>query len=122
MKENNNIITYPNFYAVLPAKIRYDQDLSSTAKIIYAEITALTNRNGYCFAKNKYLANIFNLNTRQVSNILRELANKKYIDIEIINNNIRKIYIINNEELNNNNNTNDERIELFEYDWLNEEE
>jgi hypothetical protein len=34
----------PSFYAILPADVRYAEDLTSLQKILYAEITALTNK------------------------------------------------------------------------------
>ena len=39
---NNN----PTYYAVLPADVRYDTNLSPQEKILYAEITALSNKEG----------------------------------------------------------------------------
>ena len=49
----------PNYYAVVPANVRYSRDLSSTAKLIYGEIAALANKEGYCFASNAYFASLF---------------------------------------------------------------
>ena len=33
----------PNYYAVLPAIVRYDNDLKPNEKLLYAEIVALSN-------------------------------------------------------------------------------
>ena len=30
----------PNYYAIVPAKIRYDPNLTNLSKLLYAEITA----------------------------------------------------------------------------------
>ena len=49
----------PNYYAIIPATVRYDNRLKSAEKLIYSEITALANKNGYCFAKNKYFTELF---------------------------------------------------------------
>ena len=40
-------IRLPSYYAVLPAKVRYDPDLPPNAKLLYAEITALAGEHGY---------------------------------------------------------------------------
>jgi hypothetical protein len=34
----------PNFYAIIPADIRYSKELSMFQKLLYAEITALTQK------------------------------------------------------------------------------
>ncbi len=45
----------PGFYAILPATVRYDRRLKSAEKIFYAEITALSDKTGYCYAEQRLL-------------------------------------------------------------------
>ena len=42
----------PNYYAIIPAEIRYDKKLTPNSKLLYGEITALANKEGYCWAGN----------------------------------------------------------------------
>lgn len=90
----------PNYYAIIPANVRYDKELSSTAKILYSEITALCNEKGYCWANNNYFMELYSISDRQVRNILKLLKEKKYISIQLIDNKIRKIFIVDNPEKN----------------------
>lgn len=88
-----------NYYAILPATIRYSKELSSSEKLLYAEITALTNKKGYCYAKNKYFAELYNVTNHTVSQWVSHLEKLKYLKIELIRdskNEIkeRRIYII----------------------------
>lgn len=72
----------PGYWAVLPAAVRYDQELSSSAKLLYAEISALTGETGYCFAANAYFEKLYDLSERTVIRLIRELAARGYVRIE----------------------------------------
>ena len=89
----------PNFYSILPSAIRYDKKLSWFDKILYSEITALTNYKGYCYAYNSYFENVFNVSQSTITRAIKNLENFKYITIDLIksnNNQVleRRIYIL----------------------------
>ncbi|MBQ9607831.1 MAG: helix-turn-helix domain-containing protein [Lachnospiraceae bacterium] len=73
----------PNYYAIIPADIRYDKSLKDKAKFLYAEITALCNKDGYCFASNKYFADLYGVRKETISRLLNELKNRGYIEIKL---------------------------------------
>lgn len=75
----DNSITKPRYYAIIPAKVSCDSELSSLAKLFYGEITCLTKAYGVCFAGDKYFANLYNIDKRQVRRIIKKLADKGYI-------------------------------------------
>jgi len=74
----------PNFFAIIPANVRYDSELSPNAKLLYGEISALCNKDGCCFATNKYFANVYNISIQTASNLINQLKEKEYIDIEMV--------------------------------------
>ena len=84
----------PSFYAVIPSDVRYDEDLSSTAKLLYAEITALANSKGYCFASNDYFVQLYKISKRQIITLIKKLEQANYIKVEYEKNQ-RKIYLQN---------------------------
>lgn len=74
----------PSFYAVLPASVRYDKKLIPNAKLLYAEITALQEANGYCFAFNDYFAELYGLKPATITSLLKNLKDNGYIEVEIV--------------------------------------
>lgn len=88
-----------NYYAVIPATIRYSKELKPNEKLLYGEITALANKYGYCYAQNRYFAGLYNVNIETVSRWLSHLQKLGFIKIEIKRNDkkeiiARNIYII----------------------------
>ena len=76
--------TQRNFYAVIPAFVRYDKDLQPNAKLLYGEITALSNEKGFCWAENEYFANLYNVSKTSISKWISCLIKKQYITSEIV--------------------------------------
>lgn len=83
----------PSYYAIIPANVRYDNDLSPNSKLLYGEITSLCNDKGFCWATNQYFSNLYGVSERTIQNLIKQLVDKKYIKIEMINNTRRLIYI-----------------------------
>lgn len=83
----------PSYYAIIPANVRYDKDLCANAKLLYGEITSLCNEKGYCWATNQYFANLYEVSDRTIQNLLKQLVEKNYIQIKILDNFRRLIYI-----------------------------
>lgn len=81
------------YYAIIPANVRYDSELTDKAKLLYGEITCLSNKEGYCFATNKYFAKLYNCTNRAIQNAISKLQERGYINIVIEDNYQRKIYI-----------------------------
>ena len=55
------------YYAVIPAYVRYDKDLTPNAKLMFGELTALSNDKGYCYASNKYFSELYQVSTVSIS-------------------------------------------------------
>lgn len=71
----------PNYYAVLTADVRYDKNLRCSEKLMYAEITALSNKDGYCTASNEYFAELYGVTTKAVSGWVSNLKSRQYINV-----------------------------------------
>jgi len=68
----------PNYYAIIPAEVRY-ADITPNAKLLYAEISALTNMNGKCNASTNYFSKLYNVSKTSVQNWLKCLEDNKFI-------------------------------------------
>lgn len=74
----------PNYYAIIPGEVRYDPELKDKAKLLYGEITALSNKEGYCFASNTYFAELYNVSNQTIINMINNLVDKGYLERTII--------------------------------------
>lgn len=72
----------PNFFAIIPADVRYS-DIIPHAKLLYGEITALSNKTGSCYASNAYFASLYGVSVRQVSKWISELEKRGFIASKI---------------------------------------
>ena len=73
----------PSYYAILTASVRYDNRLTDSEKILYAEITALSNKYGYCSASNNYFAKLYEVSKRTISTRINNLKKLNYLKIEL---------------------------------------
>ena len=80
----------PNYYAIIPANVRYS-NLKPNAKLLYGEITALSNKLGYCFASNTYFADLYSVSKNTVSRWLSDLKKLGFINIMIERDNNNQI-------------------------------
>lgn len=91
----------PNYYAIIPADIRYDSELKDKAKLLYGEITCLCNEYGFCYATNKYFADLYKVSLRTISELINNLVSKGFLISEIIYKEdskevkLRKLYLSN---------------------------
>ena len=69
----------PNYYAIIPAEVRYSKTLTPNAKLLYAEITALCNMNGKCTASTEYFCRVYEVSRASIQNWLSLLDKNGYI-------------------------------------------
>lgn len=74
----------PNYYAIIPANVRYDREITDKAKLLYGEIAALCNKNGVCTASNAYFASLYGVNATTISTLINSLVKRGYLESEII--------------------------------------
>lgn len=72
----------PSFYSILTANVRYDERLSDSEKILFSEITALSNKYGYCTATNNYFSELYNVSKRTISTRISNLKKLGYLYIQ----------------------------------------
>lgn len=74
----------PSYYSVIPANVRYDKRLVPNAKLLYSEITVLCNKEGYCWSKNKYFADLYEVSITSISKWISQLEKYGYIIRDIV--------------------------------------
>ena len=72
----------PNYFAVIPANVRYDNELRANEKLLYGEITSLTKKTGECWASNKYFGDLYGVKPNAVATWIKHLKDKQYIEVD----------------------------------------
>ena len=71
----------PSYYAILTASVRYDNRLTDSEKILYAEITALSNAYGFCTASDEHFAKLYRHNKSIILSKINHLRKLGYLKI-----------------------------------------
>ena len=123
-------MTKPNYYAIIPADVRYSKNITPNAKLLYAEITALCNMNGKCTASTQYFCKLYEVSRVSIQKWLKILEDRNYIKrsikykegskeietrlITLVNKaNVNKLTDNTNININNNNLTDSNKKERF---------
>lgn len=69
----------PNYYAIIPSDVRYDDTIPANAKLLYGEISALIGKEGYCFATNQYFADLYGVTVETIARLLTKLESAGHI-------------------------------------------
>ena len=125
----------PNYYAVIPAEVRYNKKLTPNAKLLYAEITALCNMNGKCTASTQYFCRLYEVSKVSIQKWLKILEDNHYIErvniyrvgskeimsrVITLRNNPSKEKFLDNTTINNTNLTDSNKKALFKKPTLDE--
>lgn len=74
----------PNYYSILTANVRYDNRLSDSEKLLFSEITSLTQAIGECWASNDYFAKLYNVSQSTISRRVSKLRKLGYITVDLV--------------------------------------
>lgn len=69
-------------YAVIPAYILFNTELSDGDKILYGHISNLCNMHGFCWASNRYLSELTGKSIDTVKRAIKALKDGLFIEIE----------------------------------------
>ena len=61
------------YYSVIPSTILYNKNLKANEKLLYAMITSLVCKEGYCFATNSYFSEELGVHPKTVSSWISHL-------------------------------------------------
>lgn len=77
-------LTMGGQFALIPAKVLYDDHIPATAKLLYGEIYRLSHANGYCYATNKDFMALLQRSENTVTELIKALENAGYIRVKMI--------------------------------------
>jgi len=96
MKKQEQAIEHntPNYFSILPAPVRYDEEISMSEKVFFSEITALSNKWGFCTAPNSYFAKLYGKSPETISRWVSKLAKRGHVEVQLEKQagNVRRIY------------------------------
>ena len=70
-------------YGLMPMVVLEDKDLSANQKLLYCLISSLCAEKGYCWATNKYLWDKLGVKEWTISNAIKWLVDKWYINSDV---------------------------------------
>lgn len=79
------------YYIIITNSVYADKTLQDGAKILYGLILSLSQKDGYCYADNGYLADTLNKDPRTIQLYLSSLREKQYIHVDLHDNRVRRI-------------------------------
>ena len=82
MNEENKI----GYYAIIPATVLFNENIKANQKLLYAVITVLSNKEGYCYASNVYLGDLLNAQPHTISKWVSHLKELGFVCLDIIKN------------------------------------
>lgn len=74
----------PSYYAILTPDVRYSKKINANEKLLCAEITALTQKEGYCWASNDYFAELYSCTPQAISKWIKKLKDNGFISCDYI--------------------------------------
>jgi len=75
----------PNgYYVVITTEILFSKELLDSEKLLLAAISSLQKQTGWCYATNKYLAELTGSSPKTISNRISKLVNLGFLDRKII--------------------------------------
>ena len=82
MSDENKI----GYYAIIPATVLFNEKIKANEKLLYAIITVLSNKEGYCYASNTYLSRLLNAQPHTISKWVSHLKELGFVCLDIIKN------------------------------------
>ena len=73
-----------NYYVIIPEKILHNNKLSPFARLIYGELLALANINGFAWISNKKLAEKYDVTTRTITQAVSALEAENLLMTKLI--------------------------------------
>lgn len=81
------------YFGIIPAPVRYCKALPPAAKLLFSEITALTKREGYCWASNAHFQELYGVDRATIKRWLAALIKEGFIRVDLVpGTGIRRIY------------------------------
>lgn len=96
INDHSNENHEPAYFAVIPAPVLFDTEISADAKILYAHIVTLARKSGYAFAANSYFERVTGKSDRAIRRHLKQLVERGHIAVDLSTGKIgieRKIYV-----------------------------
>lgn len=70
-----------DYFIIIPAQVRTDKRLVFLDKLIFGEIFTLAQKDGFCWASNRYFSDIYDVQPETVSRSIKKMGNLGYISI-----------------------------------------